>query len=458
MAASAARQFLVICEVNGNFAATCTLIEKAFPQPTLQHLQVIFCVGKFFGDDSTSWLPYETGEKTWPFPTYFISGQETWSQPIDGLSQGGSISTNLHYLGDAGHTTICGFNIVFVSGTYDEQHFQRQSRNSSTTYDPFYAKSLLTDIHQEKVDVLLTCEMPVGWSGLIDVPVNEGATVNALPVTQLVSKIGPRYHVATAPQFNKFTPYVNPSKMNETWLLCLAPVISGSRTYFAANVQPLSSYSESEYSRIVPHPTSRKFPYHQQPKISSPSKVTSKPKAKHGRKRKREKSDFEEREGFRVFKRHQPADNYICKRCGSKGHWVKDCPLNEEGPPAEYVCRRCRQVGHWVYQCPVRNSYCKQSCFLCHGSSKFNLGMVILENEHTYIMCAKGPVIEEDFIVAAKQHHSSLNSYNMDLAKDLLQTLQKSMEPKSLIVVDRRYGTKASSHDFWEVFAVEPNV
>ena len=66
-----------------------------------------------------------------------------------------------------------------------------------------------------------------------------------------------------------------------------------------------------------------------------------------------------------------------------------------------YICKRCEKPGHWVYQCSIRDSFTKPKCFLCFGSEKYDKKMVVLSDEHVYISCAKGPLINEDFIIAS---------------------------------------------------------
>ena len=60
--------------------------------------------------------------------------------------------------------------------------------------------------------------------------------------------------------------------------------------------------------------------------------------------------------------RRPPPDNYTCNRCGTKGHWLEDCPtrdskggnkVTQNGPPPPgYICKRCDVPGHFISACP----------------------------------------------------------------------------------------------------------
>ncbi|RMX63563.1 hypothetical protein KXD40_007415 [Peronospora effusa] len=59
--------------------------------------------------------------------------------------------------------------------------------------------------------------------------------------------------------------------------------------------------------------------------------------------------------------RRPPPESYTCNRCGTKGHWIEDCPtkdqLNPSGqiqrkvPPEGYLCKRCNIPGHYISDC-----------------------------------------------------------------------------------------------------------
>eukprot|EP00494_Astrolonche_serrata_P031109 UN31378 len=139
--------------------------------------------------------------------------------------------------------------------------------------------------------------------------------------------------------------------------------------------------------------------------------------------------------------------NHVAKR----GHFIQNCPKSRNTPPDTYVCKRCKKPGHYVHACTFKCSFTKETCFLCHGSQKFNKNMIALESENVYMSNAKGPIINEDFILAGKQHASSINSYNNAEAKRMVKYVADALAPQSIVVVDRRYGTSQGAHEFWQV-------
>lgn len=53
--------------------------------------------------------------------------------------------------------------------------------------------------------------------------------------------------------------------------------------------------------------------------------------------------------------RKVPPDGYLCKRCNTPGHYISDC-TEPKVPPLSYTCHKCRQKGHWKQDCPMDSS------------------------------------------------------------------------------------------------------
>lgn len=68
----------------------------------------------------------------------------------------------------------------------------------------------------------------------------------------------------------------------------------------------------------------------------------------------------------------QPPQNYVCHKCQIPGHWINECPNSSGGsqtnaptqqkkmdysqpPPPNYTCHRCGVPGHWIKNCPTNN-------------------------------------------------------------------------------------------------------
>lgn len=74
--------------------------------------------------------------------------------------------------------------------------------------------------------------------------------------------------------------------------------------------------------------------------------------------------------------RRPPPENYTCNRCGTKGHWLEDCPTKDKHhaganagpPPAGYICKRCNVPGHYISACPQTNK--PPDNYTCHRCQK----------------------------------------------------------------------------------------
>ncbi|OQR88099.1 WD40 repeat-containing protein [Achlya hypogyna] len=66
--------------------------------------------------------------------------------------------------------------------------------------------------------------------------------------------------------------------------------------------------------------------------------------------------------------RRPPPDNYTCNRCGTKGHWIEDCPhkdeMSQKAPPPGYLCKRCNVAGHYISDCP--QAKIPPPSYVCH--------------------------------------------------------------------------------------------
>jgi hypothetical protein len=70
----------------------------------------------------------------------------------------------------------------------------------------------------------------------------------------------------------------------------------------------------------------------------------------------------------------------ILKRlyCLKTGHFIQDCPTNNQGPkvpPPGYICKRCQQPGHFVQDCPTNQ------CFKCGGTGGLSERVYIVTDQ-----------------------------------------------------------------------------
>jgi len=421
------KQVLVLGGINGNFNMAASFLQKASKVPALKDLELVFCVGNFFGD-GTQFLPFASGEKKWPFPTFFICGKETFTAPLKGLSQGGSVAANLHYLGAQGITSIKGLTVAFLSGCFDENLSNRPGRNLDV-YDGAYSRTEIMRTFQNsgrKVDILLTCEWPTGCAKLLTKPADFKLDLQPI-IARVATDVAPHYHFVTSPKFMKFKPFVNSTVPHESWVTSLGN-FSAQKTqrHYAFRIFALESLAQERYNTLQPVENAERFPY----------------RRKASTKRKGTKRKYQEFAGEDGFLRYDRSATFFKQQ-----HDPKDLPVG-------YVCARCKGTDHFVASCKMRESRIKTNCWFCWMTSVFSSHLVIWENPHIYCALSKGNMIEEQFLIAAKQHSSSVNTFNKDFATECVKMLLKLVSPNVLIVVDRRYGTNVNSHDFWECFSI----
>lgn len=115
---------LLVCgPVSGRLSDLCMRVDtlnKSAHGP----FDAVLCVGDFFARGGASaaearqdMQDYMAGRATVPTPTYFINSQR--SAPFEGadLPPGGrAFAPNLHFLGHAGVTELCGLRVAFLTG------------------------------------------------------------------------------------------------------------------------------------------------------------------------------------------------------------------------------------------------------------------------------------------------------------------------------------------------------
>lgn len=72
MAEEPGRQLKVFVsgDVNGKFNSLFSRINAV--QAKMGQFDILLCVGNFFGDDMSQWIPYKNGEKSVPVTTYVL--------------------------------------------------------------------------------------------------------------------------------------------------------------------------------------------------------------------------------------------------------------------------------------------------------------------------------------------------------------------------------------------------
>lgn len=103
----------------------------------------------------SDFVDYYSGEKTAPFPTFFIAGNhESWDS-LKNYQEGSFIAPNFYYLGRAGVANFKGINIAGLSGIYNAKKY-RSERSEEPNYDwKYYNEHDIHALMQKQFDILL---------------------------------------------------------------------------------------------------------------------------------------------------------------------------------------------------------------------------------------------------------------------------------------------------------------
>ncbi|KAF9161485.1 hypothetical protein DFQ26_004506 [Actinomortierella ambigua] len=380
---------LAVGSANGDLA---TLVSKV----TTIHskhgpFDMLFCTGNFFGTETSDELVSDllAGKFDFPMTTYFIHGSSGVPERVEqrALSNGGEVCPNLFYLGSHGVMTSAeGAKFASLSGQYDRQVYEADTEAEDfdvtllkTRYTAADVEHLVTSAKPKAVsarigvDVFLSYEWPMGiMNGLVSQDGNGGtpapvppalasvpASAFSYPLAKLTAQLQPRYHfAASAKTFWERPPYRNTEGAGfATRFIGLADVANPQkqRWFYAFNLVPLAKAGDDVLQ------------------ASLTANTTDSPFAVAGLKRGRPAGQDDEQNFFwgtqgqgQGQKRsrggpgqgqgsQEPPPGYVCKRCNTPGHFIRDC-TQARAPPEGYVCNICKEPGHFIADCTQKAS------------------------------------------------------------------------------------------------------
>lgn len=179
---------------HGALAPACTAQQPAStPEFALLHPQRNHnLAGADDADYNGELVPYITGDKKAPVPTYFIGGFGAGSrQALEALAA--APECGIHYLGRSGVRTVEGLTVAFLDGTYNSAAYKASAGGSSeggassgagNGAGPgcrFYEEADVAAVKRQlanaqgDIDLLLTNEWPAGVCiGLPDAALPQG--------------------------------------------------------------------------------------------------------------------------------------------------------------------------------------------------------------------------------------------------------------------------------------------
>jgi hypothetical protein len=260
-------KILIVGDIRGNLQPLTDRVNK-LNDSGKGPFTTVLCVGEFSNGMSVNTSNNSTksatttnkshfhqvmdGEIVLPFSLHFIlSGtpnDAVFASYHNLTTNSKDLSSNVHFLGQAGVAKISDLNVAYLSGYYDRSAYRMEDlvsmegvstegegTHSNPEFRPFYSKkhvqTLLTSSHQVPMDLLLTNEWGEGWDACLTTSENRPLAHRlSSVVADVVKSVRPRHHLASGKYcFYKLAPYNNvditgKNKLHSTRFVALGPV------------------------------------------------------------------------------------------------------------------------------------------------------------------------------------------------------------------------------------------
>lgn len=403
--------------------------------------EALLCVGQFFPEAPESleeFNDYVEARSAIPLPTYFIgdfgiAAPKTLSLAskdpanqgfkMDGLK----ICHNLFWLKGSGKFTLHGLSVAYLSG---KKSGSGPQFGTYTQDDIDALRALVED--PGVVDIFLSNEWPKGVTNRTaetDIPPGiSDSSNNDSSVSELVSEIKPRYHIAGSMgvYFDR-PPYANPDAAHVTRFIGLAPVGNKDKQKFihAISPTPASTMSASELCQKPQNTT------------LSPYSGTEKTATTDGAIKRSSESDSDAQywryDVSKKRQKHGDGDgNKLCFKYVSSGSCPRGekCYFHHDEDAREQSMRgvcfdflnkgRCERGPDCSFkhstqgegECATdrksgpRSSSSTRSreCWFCLSSPNVESHLVTSIGEHYYCALAKGPLVPDHVLIVPVEH------------------------------------------------------
>ncbi|XP_058073972.1 zinc finger CCCH domain-containing protein 64 [Magnolia sinica] len=415
----------------------------------------LFCVGQFFPDtpDRLDELSdYIEGRSPIPLPTYFIGDYGVGAAKVlspaskhpanlgfktDGLK----ICDNLYWLKGSGKFSLFSLSIAYLSG---RKSSDGQPMGTYTDDDIDALRALAEE--PGVIDLFLTNEWPSEiLNRAADAPVGISNPSGSDPlISQLAAEVKPRYHVAgTKGVFYAREPYSNDGAVHVTRFVGLAPVGNKDKQKFIHAISPTPASTMSAAEICLKPSKTTLSPYTVTEQTTQATEATK----QHGnnitdaqywrydvsQKRHRQGSGDGERLCFKFtstgscpreekcnFRHDMDAREQYLKGCcfdfinRGKCERGSDCSfqhgLGEEGDSFSRKRHRSNNRG---------NESQGRECWFCLSSPNVESHLVSSIGESCYCALAKGPLVEDHFLIIPVEHCPNTLSVAPEVEKEL---------------------------------------
>ncbi|PHT73534.1 Zinc finger CCCH domain-containing protein 59 [Capsicum annuum] len=434
----------------------------------------LLCVGQFF-PDSVEGLEefngYIEGRFKIPIPTYFIGDYGAGSPKIlsEALKdpsnkgfkmEGYRVCDNLYWLKGSGKFSFHGLSVAYLSGRRSPSGTQFGTYNQD---DVDALRALAED--PETVDIFLTYPLLLYrshsfsshsipstlyylfWpSGVTNrttskVPgeISDSAR-NDPTVSELVTEIKPRYHVAgTMGVYFDREPYANVDALHATRFLGLSPVGNKDKQKFihAISPTPASTMSKAELSAKPPNTTL--CPYTNVDKSAPPEGATKRPT---------DSTSESQYWRYDVSKKRQKhgdgGDDRLCFKFVSSGSCPRGnkCQFRHDEEASEQYSRgvcfdflnkgKCKKGPDCNFKHSLQeegdrsapraaSSNRSRECWFCLSSPNVESHLITSVGENYYCALAKGPLLPDHVLILPIEHTPNTLSLPLECEKELDQ-------------------------------------
>ncbi|KDR81728.1 hypothetical protein GALMADRAFT_207150 [Galerina marginata CBS 339.88] len=427
---------------------------------------LVLCTGDFFGpikeEGKESEGPDETslllnGSLEAPIECYIMQGEYPLpSSVVEKYAKtGGELCKNVFLMSKSGViTTANGLRIACLGGIYDptiyasaeaapvvDRLLSNTLAKTSTSNQKSYsslASIQATASSSQLVDILLTNIWPISITQFSSAPLPDPqlSSVGASPLSDIIRKTKPRYHIAAGaghpPKFWEREPYTWEDEQGRVSRFVSLGAFGGEsgtgkkpRWFYAFSIAPNSSATE---------PPVRPANATKNPFLESASRAPKRALDMDGganfifgnvqQPMKRSRTTLQGEAGKpppgilsmtarSALNRRKTTFARFVTRYGQPGHFVRDCPTKDakgdtggRKPRPGYVCRACGSEGHYLEDCLVANQRPPQGdrrgaksgppkeiapCFMSKMSHSKHL--IVAIGSECYVTLPKGQII-----------------------------------------------------------------
>ncbi|XP_060209919.1 zinc finger CCCH domain-containing protein 64 isoform X2 [Lycium barbarum] len=418
----------------------------------------LLCVGQFF-PDSTEGLEefngYIDGCSKIPIPTYFIGDYGAGSPKIlsEALKdpsnkgfkmEGYRVCDNLYWLKGSGKFDLHGLSVAYLSGRRSPSGTQFGTYSQD---DVDALRALAED--PGTVDIFLTNEWPSGVTNRTTskVPAEiSDSSANDPTVSELVTEIKPRYHVAgTMGVYFDREPYANVDALHATRFLGLAPVGNKDKQKFIHAISPTPASTMSKTELTAKPPNTTLSPYTNVDKAAPPDGATKRPgdsdsESQYWRydvsgKRQKHGDGGGDRLCFKFV------SSGSCPR-GNKCHFRHDEEASEQysrGVCFDFLNKgKCEKGPNCNFKHSLQeegdrsasraaSSNRSRECWFCLSSPNVESHLITSVGENYYCALAKGPLLPDHVLIMPIEHLPNTLSLPLECEKEL-ERLQRSFK------------------------------